>query len=98
MADVTHDESRDVTEIKVHVSQIIQQRGEHFMRMRRDSPVLEGTLLAPRKCGIRYGEGDFLFTGRVRLGHPTLHCAPFLDDWREILRRAEEEGDLECSR
>ena len=98
MDDVQHHDESDKTKISVAVSQIIRQRGSHFTRLRRDVQTLQGTISAPRKCGIKKGDGLFLLTGRVRLGELTLGCAPYLSDWETIVNKAELEGRMECSR
>lgn len=98
MNDVRHLDEIEKTQIVVDVSQIIRQTGSHFNRLRRDSPTLQGTIIAPRKCGIIKGDGLFLMTGRVRLGDLTMGCAPYLEEWDEMVSKAELEGRLECSR
>lgn len=97
MESVVHMEEIEKTKIDVHVSQIIRQTGLHFTRPRRDA-ALQGTILAPRKCGVVKGNGLFLMTGRVRLGQLTMGCAPYLHEWESIVNRAELEGRMECSR
>ncbi|KAL4240234.1 hypothetical protein ACF0H5_001028 [Mactra antiquata] len=98
MNDVQHKDEIEKTHIIVDVSQIIRQTGSHFNRLRRDSPYLQGTIVAPRKCGIAKGDGTFLMTGRVRLGDLTMGCAPYIDEWETIVTKAELEGRLQCTR
>ena len=98
MESVEHFEQSDKTKITVAVSQLIRQKGSHFVRARRDSPTLQGTISAPRKCGIVRGDGLFLMTGRVRLGELRFGCAPYFDEWESLVNRAEMDGRMECSR
>ncbi|KAL5018394.1 hypothetical protein ScPMuIL_004116 [Solemya velum] len=99
MTDVTHNLESGKSEINVAVSQIIRQRhGEqHFKRLKREASTLQGVITAPSKCGIVRGPGTFLFTGRFRFGKPKLGCAPYLQDWHKILKKAKHSGTIECS-
>ncbi|KAL3876681.1 hypothetical protein ACJMK2_034485 [Sinanodonta woodiana] len=96
--DVIHNEETEKTQIGVNVMQIIRQRDTFFHRKDRGSKTLQGTIVAPKKCGIRHGPGIFLFTGRLKLGYLKFGCAPYLTEWETIVKRAEDEGTLECSR
>ncbi|KAK3601863.1 hypothetical protein CHS0354_041786 [Potamilus streckersoni] len=96
--DVFHNDETEKTEIGVNVMQIIRQRETLFHRKDRGSKTLQGTIMAPKKCGVRHGPGTFLFTGRLKLGYLKFGCAPYLTDWEMLVKRAEDEGTLECSR
>ncbi|XP_005102396.2 meteorin-like protein [Aplysia californica] len=92
MADVHHNEVSDKTDVTLNVRQIILQREQNFFRrVRRSDPHLTGHVTVPRKCGIRKGDGEFLMTGRARLGQLALKCAPYLQEWRQI------QHEVECS-
>ncbi|KAK6170983.1 hypothetical protein SNE40_019254 [Patella caerulea] len=94
MMDVTDQSELGKTRITIDVEQVIRQKDGEFNRA---SGKLEGPIFAPVHCDIRKGPGVFLFTGRSRLGHSTLTCAPFYEDWLRILKSAKESGALECS-
>lgn len=79
----------------VEISRVVRQTGQLFTYHREDQS-LRGSMLTPRKCGIQYGEGDFLFTGQLRLGHMTISCSPYLSEWRTVLMRAMSDGTMEC--
>lgn len=96
MESVNHYDAVAKTEIGVEVAQIIRNIGSHFSRPRRNSS-LQGTIVAPRKCGVAKGDGLFLMTGRVRLGELTMGCSPYLDEWETIVNKAQQEGRLECA-
>lgn len=96
MHDVHHFDEK--THIDVAVSQIIRQTGSHFSRMRRDANDLQGTITAPRKCGVAKGNGVFLMTGRERLGELRMGCAPYLEEWEQIVSEAERTGRMQCTR
>lgn len=97
MESVNHNDEIAKTKIDIEVAQIIRSSGDHFSRLKRDS-ALQGTITAPRKCGVSKGDGLFLMTGRVRLGELTMGCAPYLDEWETIVNKAQLEGRLECAR
>lgn len=54
------------------------------------------TLFRPLKCGTKVGRGEFLFMGRFRLDLPIIHCVPRLVQWKEIKRKALEQGTNLC--
>ncbi|KAK7113222.1 meteorin-like protein [Littorina saxatilis] len=83
------DSGTDHTKVQVAVAQLIHQNSPVFNRVRRDDRYLYGTIHVPGKCGVKAGKGDFLFTGRMRLGKPKLRCAPFFKDWLRISSLAE---------
>ncbi|XP_071106109.1 meteorin-like protein [Haliotis cracherodii] len=96
--DVTHDE--DTSHIRVTASKVVSQKEAIFQKPTAgwSRPYeLKGVVQAPLRCGIRHGEGQFLFTGRVRLGQPVLQCAPRYEQWRAVLEMAQENGQLECA-
>ncbi|XP_067672915.1 meteorin-like protein [Haliotis asinina] len=95
--DVTHDV--DTSRILVTASRVISQKEAIFQKPAgwTRPHELKGVVHAPVRCGIRHGEGQFLFTGRVRLGQPMLQCAPRYEQWRAVLKMAQENGQLECT-
>ena len=84
-----HVDSSDHTQVEVAVAQLVHQTSPVFQRVRRDDRFLYGTIRVPSKCGVRAGKGDFLFTGRMRLGKAKLRCAPYYEDWLKISTLAE---------
>ena len=98
MDEVTHEE--EISHIDVTVTKLISQ-SESIFKKSTDvwarSQVLKGVVNVPLRCGIRLGEGQFLFTGRVRLGQPVLQCAPRYEQWNTVLDDAVNHGLLECS-
>ena len=76
-------------------------RSSHFkssssIQMSQGTDLFEGAIRAPRKCKIRHGKGQFLFTGRVRLGIAFLQCAPRLQDFQEIWKQGSNNGQNPC--
>lgn len=64
--------------------------------MSQGKDYFEGGIRAPRKCRIRHGNGEFIFTGRIRLGIAFLQCAPRLQDFAEIWSKGSRNGLNPC--
>lgn len=91
-------EDSKFTEISVSVSRIIRQRNpDLFYRINRKSQNLHGKIQTPRKCNILKGIGDYLFTGRLRLGKLHVTCATPNLEWENVLHKALKLGTMECS-
>ncbi|KAK3601865.1 hypothetical protein CHS0354_041790 [Potamilus streckersoni] len=97
MSELTQNRERQTLEIHAEISQIVRQKGSLFNRTDRKSKTLQGTISVPAQCGVMFGSGSFLFTGRVKLGQMRLGCAPYIEKWQEIVEKAEAEGRLMCS-
>ncbi|XP_060067141.1 meteorin-like protein [Ylistrum balloti] len=95
MSAVQHLDDIDRSQMDVEVTRVIRQKGQLFTYFREDQS-LRGSMMAPRQCGIQYGNGDFLFTGYLRLGHMTISCSPYLSEWRQVLKTALADGTMEC--
>lgn len=98
MDSVLHKDRDKHSEISVSVSRIVRQKSpDLFYRISRNSPNLRGKLHTPRKCEVSRGVGDYLFTGRLRLGQLHVTCATYIKEWENILHKALEDGTMECS-
>ncbi|KAL3876682.1 hypothetical protein ACJMK2_034486 [Sinanodonta woodiana] len=97
MSELTQNRERQMLEIHADISQIVRQKGSLFNRADRKSKNLQGIISVPAHCGVVYGSGTFLFTGRIKLGQMRLGCAPYFEKWLEIVEKAEAEGRLMCS-
>ena len=75
--------------VHVRAQQLVHQNARVFARARRHDPDLSAALHVAARCGVKAGPGRFLFTGRMRLGTPTLRCAPYFKDWLKVAHRAE---------
>ncbi|XP_046408985.1 meteorin-like protein [Ischnura elegans] len=54
------------------------------------------TLHVPAHCGARHGAGEFVFMAQRKLGQLRLRCAPRLEDWAELARRANRLAASPC--
>ncbi len=111
MKDVVHRADIGMTQIHLNANRIHRQKGKLFkvdtldtQQSRIDSldrsgiPASEtnGIVHFPAKCGIRQGEGDFLFVGRIRLQRALLKCAPRIEDFEDVWRQAVRTGSNIC--
>ncbi|ESO87100.1 hypothetical protein LOTGIDRAFT_154590 [Lottia gigantea] len=95
MKEVNFQSELDKTKVNIIVDQIVKTTDEDIFK--RHDNLLEGALFTSVHCGVQKGPGQFLFTGRNRLGQPILTCAPFYDQWIQIQRLAQEKGTIECA-
>lgn len=51
-----------------------------------------GRVMMPLQCGARWGDGEFLVMGVMRLGQPILQCAPRYEEWLALTRRAQNQA------
>ena len=91
-----HHEDLEKTSLQIDVSRIVRQKDDLFGYHHEDRTT-RGLVYAPRKCNFNKGPHEFLLTGKLYLGHPTVTCSPYLDDWRQILKKAIADGTMECS-
>ncbi|KAK8397294.1 hypothetical protein O3P69_004771 [Scylla paramamosain] len=51
-----------------------------------------GKVIMPMQCGARWGDGEFLVMGVMRLGQPLMRCAPRYEEWLALTRRAQSQA------
>ncbi|MPC74807.1 Meteorin-like protein [Portunus trituberculatus] len=51
-----------------------------------------GKVVMPMQCGARWGDGEFLVMGVMRLGQPLMRCAPRYEEWLALTRRAQSQA------
>ncbi|XP_037113188.1 meteorin-like protein [Syngnathus acus] len=88
--------AEDRWSINVDVSRLHRQKTQVFVpggpRARRWS----GHIMMPLRCGIKAGEGDFLFTGTLRFGEAWMGCAPRYKDFLRLYGEAQRLGNNPC--
>ncbi|KAJ4932533.1 meteorin-like protein [Gymnodraco acuticeps] len=82
--------------VTVEISRLYRQKIHVFasggVRVRRWT----GSIKMPPQCGVRAGEGEFLFTGTVRFGEAWMGCAPRYKDFLRLYNEAEQQGTNPC--
>ncbi|CAH1795397.1 unnamed protein product [Owenia fusiformis] len=91
-----HDVNTNESELSLSVAKIIRQKSQRFKRTTNEKGRYHGSVIAPLKCNIRKGEGNFIFMGKLRLGRAILHCAPRLSQWEELKKIAIKNEDYIC--
>ncbi|KAA8585186.1 hypothetical protein FQN60_003880 [Etheostoma spectabile] len=82
--------------VTVEISRLYRQKTQVFVsggvRVRRWT----GHIKMPLQCGVRFGEGEFLFTGTVRFGEAWMGCAPRYKDFLQLYHEAQDRGTNPC--
>ncbi|XP_062846923.1 meteorin-like protein [Trichomycterus rosablanca] len=89
-------EDEDHTSVGVTLSRVYRQKSEVFTREGGRVKIWTGNLMMPLECGVKPGEGQFLFTGTVRFGQAWLSCAPRYMDFLRVYQEAERQGMNPC--
>lgn len=94
---VENNEESQETTLHLKVNNVIRQKNSRFKRHSHHGYTkYTGTVVAPLQCGIQYGEGEFLFTGKIRLGRAYLQCAPTMKEWKALRSKALRLGVNPC--
>ncbi|KAK5856208.1 hypothetical protein PBY51_007817 [Eleginops maclovinus] len=82
--------------VTVEISRLYRQKTHVFasggVRVRRWT----GHIKMPLQCGVRSGDGEFLFTGTVRFGEAWMGCAPRYKDFLRLYNQAQQQGTNPC--
>lgn len=87
---------RQESVIHLRVSRLYRQKSRVFQLAPEGHGHWQGRILTLLECGVRPGQGDFLFTGHMHFGEAQLGCAPRFSDFRRTYRDAEERGLNPC--
>ncbi|XP_069510646.1 meteorin-like protein [Ambystoma mexicanum] len=93
--EVTNDVEEQKSIIDVAVNRLYRQKTKIFTVLGTNES-WEGQIRTPLECGVKPGQGEFLFTGRVHFGEPRLGCAPRYNDFLRIYKEAKEKGLNPC--
>ncbi|KAH0629563.1 hypothetical protein JD844_011719, partial [Phrynosoma platyrhinos] len=91
---ISEEEQKDSI-IDVNVDRIYRQKTKIF-KPTADSDRWQGQIKILLQCGVRPGEGDFLFTGRMHFGEARLGCAPRFRDFQRMYKEARDKGLNPC--
>ncbi|KAM4598682.1 meteorin-like protein [Polymixia lowei] len=86
----------DKSSVTVEISRLYRQKTQVFasggVRVRRWT----GQVKMPLRCGVKPGDGEFLFTGTVRFGEAWMGCAPRYKDFLRLYAEAQLQGTNPC--
>lgn len=92
---VSHDFEQQESVIDVSVARLYKQKSNIFQPVQNGVRWL-GKIKTPLECGVRQGEGEFLFTGSMHFGEAGLGCAPRFKDFQRIYKEARSKGLNPC--
>lgn len=92
---VSHDQRQEESRIDIFADKIYRQKKKTFQTIGKSGKWL-GHIKTPLQCGVKEGEGDFLFTGSMHFGEIQLGCAPRYKDFRRIYKEARDKGENPC--
>lgn len=90
------DQQEDHSSVTVEIRHLYRQKTQVFVsggvRVRNWS----GQIKMPLQCGVKSGDGEFLFTGTVRFGEAWMGCAPRYKDFLRLYHEAQQQGTNPC--
>lgn len=90
------EQEEEQSSVTVEITHLYRQKTQVFVpggvRVRRWT----GHIKMPLQCGVKSGEGEFLFTGTVRFGEAWMGCAPRYKDFLRLYREAQQQGTNPC--
>ncbi|XP_041077110.1 meteorin-like protein isoform X2 [Polyodon spathula] len=92
---VSHELDQQVSQVVVGGARLYRQKNTAF-RQDQGSGRWGGRIRTPLQCGVKQGEGDFLFTGTEHFGEVWLGCAPRYKDFVSVYRAARETRANPC--
>ncbi|XP_024919977.1 meteorin-like protein isoform X2 [Cynoglossus semilaevis] len=82
--------------ITVEMSRLYRQKTQVFVSGGVRGRRWTGRIKMSVHCGVRSGEGEFLFTGTVRFGEAWMGCAPRYKDFLRLYQEAQQQGTNPC--
>ncbi|XP_006012443.1 meteorin-like protein [Latimeria chalumnae] len=92
---VLHDAELQESTIDASVGRVYRQKSKIFRPIGK-SGQWAGQIKAPLECGVKEGEGDFLFMGSMHFGEARLGCTPWFKDFLRIYKEARDKGQNPC--
>ncbi|XP_041943307.1 meteorin-like protein [Alosa sapidissima] len=93
---VSVEQEEERSSVTVSLSRLLRQKTRVFVSGGGRAKRWTGRVKMPHQCGVRPGEGDFLFTGTVRFGEAWLGCMPRYKDFLTAYREAQRLGTNPC--
>nr|XP_034960553.1 meteorin-like protein isoform X2 [Zootoca vivipara] len=92
---VINEEEQQDSIIDVSVNRIYRQKTKIF-KPAEESGRWRGQIKTLLQCGVKPGEGDFLFMGHMHFGEARLGCAPRFKDFQRMYKEATDKGLNPC--
>ncbi|XP_043955301.1 meteorin-like protein [Gambusia affinis] len=86
----------DHASVSVEISRLYRQKTHVFVSGGVRVRSWTGNIKMPLQCGVKSGEGEFLFTGTVRFGEAWMGCAPRYKDFLRLYHEAQLQGTNPC--
>ncbi|XP_039357292.1 meteorin-like protein isoform X3 [Mauremys reevesii] len=93
--DVTNEAEQQESVIDISANKLYRQKSKVFQPTEENGS-WRGQIKTPLECGVRPGDGDFLFTGRMQFGEARLGCAPRFKDFQRMYKEAKDKGLNPC--
>ncbi|XP_029365186.1 meteorin-like protein [Echeneis naucrates] len=90
------EQEEEHSSVTVQISHLYRQKTQVFVSGGVRVRAWTGHIKMPRQCGVRSGEGEFLFTGTVRFGEAWMGCAPRYKDFLRSYHEAQLQGTNPC--
>lgn len=90
------EQQEEHSSVTVEISRLYRQKTQVFVSGGVRVRSWTGHIKMPLQCGVRSGEGEFLFTGTVRFGEAWMGCAPRYKDFLRLYHEAEQQGTNPC--
>ncbi|XP_067403798.1 meteorin-like protein isoform X2 [Emydura macquarii macquarii] len=93
--DVRNEAEQQESVIDVNANKLYRQKSKVFQPT-EESGSWRGQIKTPLECGVRPGDGDFLFMGHMQFGEARLGCAPRFKDFQRMYKEAKDKGLNPC--
>ncbi|KAE8283276.1 Meteorin-like protein Precursor [Larimichthys crocea] len=90
------EQEEEHSSVTVEISRLYRQKSQVFVSGGVRVRSWKGHIKMPLQCGVKSGEGEFLFTGMVRFGEAWMGCAPRYKDFLRLYHEAEQQGTNPC--
>lgn len=90
------EQEEEHSSVTVQISRLYRQKTQVFVSGGVRVRSWTGHIKMPLQCGVRSGEGEFLFTGTVRFGEAWMGCAPRYKDFLRLYHEAQQQGTNPC--
>ncbi|XP_075071343.1 meteorin-like protein [Mixophyes fleayi] len=86
---ISHDRESKISWVDINAIRVYRQRNSIF-QPDSSTGTWNGPIRTLLQCGVKKGEGHFLFTGSEHFGDAWLGCAPRYKDFLEIYQKAKK--------